>query len=369
MAEEYRIMVVDDTVTYRKIMSEVVLGIKGATLTATAPNGKLALKKLEVDKPDVVLCDVEMPEMDGLETLKHINEKYPEIGVIMVSGASKRSANLTIECLNAGALDFVPKPEGMGLSESMEFLREKITPLLTLYSTKKMARRARGKAPVNVRSNKVVERPMAAAPKRAVAQVPLPKRFDLLAIGVSTGGPEALTKVIPGLPKSLNVPVVLVQHMPPVFTGSLARNLDKRSEVNVKEAEEGEVLQKGTVYIAPGGFHMVLRKTEQGSGLMVSLNQNPPVKSCRPSVDVLFRSIASVKPGNTLALVMTGMGDDGNDGIAALKRKGCYCVTQSEDSCVVYGMPRAVDESGLSDASVALGEIAKYVTSKIQSPG
>jgi len=366
LAEEYRILVVDDTVTYRKIMSEVVNGIPGAKLLGTASNGRLALKKVETLKPDIVLCDVEMPEMDGLETLKRINKTYPKIGVIMVSGASTRSANLTIKALNAGALDFVPKPEGLGFSESMEILQEKITPLLRLHNTKQMARQARGHIQRNSTSSRPSAKKTAAVVKRrAIANAPTPKRFDLLAIGVSTGGPEALTTVIPMLPEKLNVPVVLVQHMPPIFTNSLAKNLDRKSKVSVKEAEDGDVLEKGVVYIAPGGFHMILRKTDDGQKIKVALNQSPPVKSCRPSVDVLFRSIASVKPGNTLAVIMTGMGDDGNDGVAALKRKGCYCVTQSEDSCVVYGMPRAVDEAGLSDRSVRLEKLAEHVSNKL----
>jgi len=206
--------------------------------------------------------------------------------------------------------------------------------------------------------------PAAEPPVPSRPVLPSPKRIALVAIGSSTGGPEALTKVLPLLPGDFPLPILIVQHMPPLFTASLAANLNKRSALTIKEAEDGEPIEVGKVYIAPGGRHMVMRPPQDGGPATIGLNDAPPVKSCRPSVDVLFRSIAAVQGGNVLAVVLTGMGDDGSDGVAALKRKGCYCITQSEKTCVVYGMPRAVDEMNNSDEQVDIENVAARIIFK-----
>ncbi len=183
---------------------------------------------------------------------------------------------------------------------------------------------------------------------------------DVLAIGISTGGPNALRQVIPRLPGNLGVPVLIVQHMPPSFTKALAESLDRESELTVKEAEDGETLQPGVAYIAPGGQHLAVRldKNPAGDRVAVVINQDPPVNSCRPSVDVLLKSLPPVYGGRVLVAIMTGMGNDGAAGVAQIKAKGGYCLTQTEETCVVYGMPRAVDEAGLSDEKAPLDQIA-----------
>lgn len=372
MAAKTRILVVDDTITYRRIMSEVVAGLPESELCGTASNGAIALKKIEQDKPDIVLMDVEMPEMDGLATLKAIRERFRSVGVIMVSGASSTSADITIKALQAGAIDFVPKPEGLGYEASILVLRKQVQQLLSLHSSRNLIAGALRSHTSNARTlppltppGKVLAEPvLRALPAPRLA--PTPKRFDILAIGVSTGGPEALGKLIPKLPGDLGVPILLVQHMPPVFTASLARNLSSKSQLLVKEGEEGEVPKPNTVYIAPGGHHMIIRRQSETATPTLAITDSPPVKSCRPSVDVLFRSIANVYEGNVLAAILTGMGDDGCDGVATLKRKGCYCFTQAETSCVVYGMPRAVDEAKLSDESVDLATMAERITLKLR---
>lgn len=375
MAAKTRILVVDDTVTYRRIMSEVVAGLVDCELIGTASNGSIALKKIEQDTPDIVLMDIEMPELDGLATLKAIRERFRTVGVIIVSGASAASADITIKALQAGAIDFIPKPEGLGYETSVLMLRKQVQQLLSLHATRSIiatVRRAPTSAPHPQPAPTAVPHPTPAPSPVGKPEPPIlrlaatPKHFELLAIGVSTGGPEALGKLIPKLPGDLGVPILLVQHMPPIFTTSLARNLALKSALTIKEGEDGEVPRPNTVYIAPGGRHMILRRNGEKGSPILAIIDTPPVKSCRPSVDVLFRSIANVYEGGLMAAVLTGMGDDGCDGVAALKRKGCYCFTQSESSCVVYGMPRAVDEAKLSDESVDLADMAERITQKLR---
>jgi len=305
-----KILAVDDTATYRRILSEVEQSVEGAELLGTAPNGRIAIKKIEYSQPDFVLLDLEMPEMDGLETMQAIRKRWPEIRVVVISGYNSASADKTIKALEAGAIDFIAKPEGNDLDSNMEFLRNRVQSLLRLHSTQRFTSQIKQSTlRMAVRPETVAATVLPPAPVRAIATKP--DYLNLLAIGSSTGGPEALAKLIPELPGNLGVPVLLVQHMPPVFTASLARNLDKRSALTVKEAEEGEDVLPNVVYIAPGGSHMVVRGAGSGLNpkLTIGINQNPPVKSCRPSVDVLFRSIAANFGRNVLAVVLTGMGE------------------------------------------------------------
>ena len=357
-----RVLVVDDTVTYRRILSDVIEGLGDAEVVATAPQGRLALARLEQGPVDLVLLDLEMPEMDGLEALGHIRKRFPEVAVVMISGQNSRAAEATIQALEQGALDFIRKPEGNDPETSRRELKETLKPLLRHV---RMRRNLRAEAPVpSISPPKVQEIPRPAPTGIVLASrvAPLPSRFEVLGVGVSTGGPNALGEFIPGLPADFPLPILLVQHMPAGFTASLAEHLAKRSKVQVCEASEGETIRPGRVYIAPGGRHMVVRRRPaQGvepEALIVGLNDNPPENSCRPSVDVLFRSIAAQFEGGMLSVIMTGMGSDGCEGVRAMKRRGCHCLSQSADSCVVYGMPLAVDEAGLSDERVPLATLA-----------
>jgi two-component system chemotaxis response regulator CheB len=369
-----KVLIVDDTVVYRRILADVVESFEDTQLVGTAPHGRLALAKLETEAADLVLLDVEMPEMSGLETLRHIRKLYPETEVIMISGTNSAAAAYTMEALAQGALEFVRKPEGADAEASRTELKELLRPLLRHVRTRKNLRGHPGPAPAESRGP--APRPPAPAPAPAPAAHPhrahpRPTRFDVIGIGVSTGGPNALAEVIPLLPADLRVPVLLVQHMPPMFTASLAEHLAKRSKVRVAEAQEGEPVLPGHVYVAPGGKHMVLRRAAEGARtpFIIGLNENPPENSCRPSVDVLFRSMAAQFEGNMLAVIMTGMGSDGCEGVKAMKRKGCHCLTQTEDTCVVYGMPMAVDEAGLSDERVPLPRLAARIAHLVQSSG
>jgi len=356
-----RVLVVDDTVVYRKILSEVLESFGEVEIVGTAPHGRLALARIDQMPVDLVLLDVEMPELDGLATLAEIQKRTDPPTVVMISGQTTRSAQSTIHALENGALDFIRKPDGSDPDASRRELTEKLRPLVRHVRTRRNLRQAVRLEPVKAPAAPPAALPV---PVRPVAAAP-PARFAAIAIGVSTGGPNALGEMIPHLPPDLPVPVLLVQHMPPGFTASLADHLDKRSRIRVKEAEEGEPVQAGSVYIAPGGRHMVLRRLPEG-GLIIGLNDQPAVNSCKPSVDVLFRSMAAQVDGPVLALVMTGMGNDGCEGVRTLKRQSCYCLSQTEKSCVVYGMPLAVDEAGLSDEQVPLERMAQRVTQLVQ---
>jgi two-component system, chemotaxis family, protein-glutamate methylesterase/glutaminase len=360
-----RILIVDDTAVYRRLLVDVVESLDPRNEVSASPSGRLALARLQDAPADLVLLDVEMPDLNGLDVLRILRREHPGTSVVMVSGTSSAAASTTMAALGLGALEFVRKPEGVSPEASRAELRDHLRPLLRLVSTRKHLREA-GQAPPEAAPHPPVPAPHPApAPSRAPTPPssahPHPGPFSALAIGVSTGGPNALSEVIPALPADLGVPVLLVQHMPPLFTASLAEHLDKTSKLRVREAVEGEPIQAGTVYLAPGGRHMVLRRTPEEGGFIVGLNENPPENSCRPSVDVLFRSMAAHCEGDVLAVVMTGMGNDGLQGVRALKRHGCHCLTQSEATCVVYGMPMAVDEAGLSDEQVPLPLLAPRI--------
>ncbi len=354
---ELRVLIVDDTVVYRKILSDVAAELPGVGLIQAAPQGRVALSRMEQQPFDIVLLDVEMPDMDGLETLAEIRKRHPETSVVMISGVTARARDNTVRALEMGAMDFLSKPDGSDADANRAALRDKLRPLFRHVLTRMNLKQAPLPSPP-------VAQP-APTPVRPVTKAAAPGSFGVVAIGVSTGGPNALAEVIPRLPANLGVPVVLVQHMPPGFTASLAQHLDDRSPLKVCEAQEGEPLNPDTVYIAPGGRHMTIRRfTPPGAAtptLVVGLNDNPPENSCRPSVDVLFRSVATHFEGRTLAVIMTGMGSDGLEGVRALKRKGAYVLTQSEETCVVYGMPMAVDEAGLSDESLPLLRLAPRI--------
>jgi len=375
MVKKLQVMVVDDTITYRMILKRVVERIPGAFMCATAPNGKIALAKLAIEKPDVILLDVEMPEMDGISTLTELSKNHPHITVVMVSGTSRSNANIVMECLNLGAMDFVTKPLESDANLAMTALSKAITPIFEEISRK------RHRAPIG---HAAVTAPKAAPPPRRPAPPPPPRRPapaaaprpaaaggrpapgkkqkpGLLLIGSSTGGPAALTQVLKGIVGRLSIPILIVQHMPPVFTASLASQLSRSTGVKVSEASEGQQALPGEAILAMGGKHMILKQTN--GALSVSLNDAAKVNECRPAVDVLFMSAVAAFQGSILSVILTGMGRDGSNGVDALKRTGnTYCITQTKETCVVYGMPRAVDEMQLSDESLPLSEIGKRIS-------
>lgn len=357
MSDILKVLIVDDTITYRSILRSIIEKRENTEVVDTAANGKIALDKLKNIAVDLVLLDIEMPEMDGLETLQNIRRQYPNTGVIMVSSMNRGSADITIKALEFGALDFIPKPDNNSLKESVDSLEKSFDQFFEHFYLRR-ARKANNSTP---HTPPIPNRPgTIPAATSAPASHKTASKIDLIVIGSSTGGPNALGTVLTELTAKINVPILIVQHMPPIFTTSLANSLNKKCELTVKEAEEKDVIEKNTVYIAPGGRHMTVSKNEENH-THITLLDTPPEHSCRPAVDVLFRSVAETYAGNILSVILTGMGSDGALGVKALKAVGCHSIAQSEKTCVVYGMPRAVVEMQLADEIVDLKDMASRI--------
>lgn len=395
MARVLRVVIIDDVTTYRKILTIVIGEFIGVECVGEFPDGGSGMKGIEKLQPDLVFLDVEMPVMNGIEVLKEVKERFPEIGVIMVSSYDRKQADITVRALELGAIDFIPKPSETSIEENIDILKKKIAPLIHVISTRKNLERIKqitGRVTEDItkkdeppkqqpkpQKETYIERipePKIIVPETVIPQeVPAvekahkqerlyaPFKIDLVAIGTSTGGPYALAEVIPNLPKDFPVPIVIVQHMPPNFTASLANSLSKKSNIPVYEAKKGDVVAPGKILLAPGGFHMVLKAHESiKDRYVIDLEETPQVHGCRPSVDVLFKSIAHNFVGNVLSVVMTGMGSDGTDGVRALKTKKCYCLIQDEETSVVFGMPKMVMQAKLQDETLALEGIAGRIT-------
>ena len=361
-----KVLVVEDSMVFQKIIATVLGDMPGVDEVKVAGTGGEALKVIAGTGPDLVFLDLHLPDMDGMEVLEELRRRRAKQRVVVVSGLSAEGADLTIKALSRGAQQFIRKPSGAGFQQSVNELKEELAPVIRSVNLSLRPRPVPAAPPVSRPAPRPVApaaRPGAATPPRGARPRPgLPVRssvqdFWVTAIAVSTGGPQALAEVIPRLPANYPLPIVMVQHMPPMFTDSLARSLDAKSALHVVEARAGMVLKAGTVYIAPGGKHMVVRK--EGGQPRIFLNEDPPEQSVRPAADVLFRSLAHYQCGKgVLAVVLTGMGEDGLAGVRALKLTSCHCLTQTEQSCVVYGMPRAVDLAGLADESADLERIA-----------
>ena len=348
-----RVMVVDDSVVVRKIVTDVLSEDPAIDVVGTAVNGRIAVAKAEQLKPDLITMDIEMPEMNGIEAVQAIRAARSRVPIIMFSTLTERGATATLDALSAGANDYVTKPANVGsVSASMESVRQQLIPKI-----KGLLGRTTG--PVRAAAPTALPRP--AAPRRGPAKSPA-----VLVIGSSTGGPEALAKIVPALPVGLPVPILVVQHMPPVFTRQFAQRLDRLCALRVIEAVDGTPLVPGTVHLAPGDHHLVVRGT--GRGLTTALNQAPPENFCRPAVDPLFRSAVAAFDGAVLGVVLTGMGSDGRDGAAAIREAGGTVVVQDQATSVVWGMPGAVASAGLADAILPLDRIAETIVRSIPVP-
>src|SRR6478672_1611169 len=335
-------MVVDDSVVVRKIVTDVLSADPDIEVVGTAVNGKIAVAKIEQLKPDLVTMDIEMPEMNGIEAVRAIRATRNRVPIVMFSTLTERGASATLDALSAGANEYVTKPANVGsVSQSMESVREQLIPKIKALTGR----------PVSL--------PRAAAPPpppRPVAPRTGPgKKPAVLVIGSSTGGPEALARILPVLPATLSVPVLVVQHMPPVFTRQFAQRLDRLCPLRVVEASDGSPLLPGTVHLAPGDHHLVVRST--GRGLHTGLNPGPPENFCRPAVDPLFRTAVTAFDGAVLAVVLTGMGSDGRNGAAEIRAAGGTVVVQDQATSVVWGMPGAIAQAGLADETLPLDRI------------
>lgn len=341
--ERIRALVVDDSVIIRRLVTHALGEDPQVDVVGSAANGSIALKMIPLVRPHVVTLDIEMPEMDGLETLRHIRKSYPDLIVIMFSTLSERGASITLEALTLGANDYVTKVANSGsLDQSMARLRSELVPKFKQFFSLGPEKEA-------------VQLPRAANGVRVPARAAPPKArtaCQAVVIGVSTGGPPALATLVPMLPNNFRQPIFITQHMPPVFTRLLAERLQTLTKLRVREASEGMLVEDGNIYIAPGDYHM--KVTRKGTAIVISLDQSEPENSCRPAVDVMFRSAADVYGGGAMAVILTGMGRDGLRGIERLRAVGSYVVAQDEASSVVWGMPGAVVGAGLADSIVDL---------------
>ena len=359
-----RVLVTDDSVVIRRLVSGVLSDDPSIEVVGTAVNGRAALQKVEQLRPDIVTMDIEMPEVDGIEAVRRIRATGNKVPIIMFSTLTERGATATLDALAAGASDYVAKPANVGsVGRSMEMVRDALIPRIKALVPG--AAGGPGRPAAGPGGPAAPARPAPARPVslRSPAAAPV-GGHKLLVVGSSTGGPEALYRLLRGLPL-LPVPIVVVQHMPPVFTAQFAARLDRQLPFAVHEATSNQVLRPGTVWIAPGDYH--LEVVDAGRDLVTRLTQAPPENYCRPAVDVLFRSAARTTGGQTLAVVLTGMGSDGTKGAADLVAQGASVLAQDQATSVVWGMPGAVASAGLAEEVLPLDQLAPAITRRVAS--
>lgn len=359
-----RVLVVDDTVVFRRIISDALAGVPGVEVVGTASNGRVAISRITALQPDLITLDVEMPEMNGIQVLESMGAAGMKAGVIMLSSLTVRGGEMTIRALELGAFDFLTKPEGGTPEENLGHLRSRLVPMIQAFERRREIRailrggRTSGVADIPMPLQTAVGLPTAGGGLRRTGP-------PLVLIGVSTGGPGALAKLVPALPADLGAPIFIVQHMPPMFTQPLAASLDKKSAIRVKEGQEGEIAQPNCAYVAPGGKHMKLTAGPQRE-IILRMTDDPPENGCRPAVDYLFRSAALNFPGRSVAAILTGMGNDGTEGLRLLKRSGCFAIAQDEASCVVFGMPKEAIQAGVVDTVAPLDAVAGAIVRSVR---
>jgi len=363
-----RVLIVDDSVVIRRILQEILQADPDFEVVGTASDGKIALQRIAQLKPDAITLDIEMPNMDGLQTLSELRKTHPRLPVVMLSTLTRRCASATLDALSRGADDYITKPvDTRSPAESFAQVREQLLPKLKALCKVKRPSTEVTKPFVPL---KPLSRSGPVVPIRPPSPDPAPgprlplSRIDAVVIASSTGGPAALGQVIPLLPANLPVPVFIVQHMPALFTRLLADRLTSTSAVPVDEARTGVVVEPGKVWLAPGGFHLEL--VREGQGVRLNLNQDAPENSCRPAADPLFRSAAAIYGAHTLGVVLTGMGQDGMRGCEAIRAAGGQVVVQDEASSVVWGMPGFVARSGIADRVLPLGLVAREIFDRLR---
>jgi two-component system chemotaxis response regulator CheB len=345
----------------RKIISDMINSQEDIEVIYTARNGEDLLEKMSKYMPDVITLDVEMPKMDGITTLKELKNRNYNIPVIMLSSISQRGTALTMECLEKGAFDFIPKPSG-AISLDIEKVAEELLSKIRLACNKNS----------HVDKNFVYKKPEATSSevinkvehKVSTSLQKNKTKINAVVIGASTGGPKALYKVITELPSDLEVPVFVVQHMPVGFTKAFAERLNDNSKIKVTEASDGEIIEKNVVYVAPGGYHM-----EVGIDKKIHLNTEPTIWGVRPAVDKLFISAVNVYGAHVLSVVLTGMGRDGAQGTAQVKDGGGITISEDKSTCTIYGMPRAAFETGKVDEVLPLHNIAQAIEKNVKEMG
>lgn len=345
------VLIVDDSRIFRGVVEKALEPLPGIKVIGSVRNGQKALEFLRERQPDIITLDVEMPELDGLATLHEIQKLLPEqklrtTCIIMISSFTTRGAQETIDALEAGAYDFITKPKTSEFESSIALLRGDLERIITSFSGMSARRK-----PVIRRDAPAVERTRAFAAKAGAG------KYKALLIGISTGGPKTLASLMPELTAQINLPILIVQHMPPNFTAAMAKSLNEKCpNYTIVEGGDGMRVEANKAYVAPGGKHMTI--TGSASGAVIKLNTQPPEESCRPSVNVLFRSAVPVYGGSVIAMILTGMGSDGSRSLGALKRAGAYIIAQDEKSSTVWGMPGSAVATGFVDEALPVTSIA-----------
>ncbi len=398
--DDISVFVCDDSALMRNVITRVIDNTPGMKVVEKAMNGQFLINKLEYTKPDVIILDIEMPVMTGIEYLRYRKEHGPDIPVIILSSIAEKGAAVTVEALELGACDFITKPNG-SISADINSVADRLIEMIASYGGAQA--RINGKTVygidyyIKLNSQRAIERklqtalgdkakdvtmsflkpaPVPEEPKQVqknIAQATAPKeitpitplqpsgKIELIAIGISTGGPNALREMFSEIDPDVKQPIMVVQHMPAGFTKEFAASLDRICPLSVKEAEDGDILESGHVYIAPGNFHILVERTAMGKYL-VRTNQEPPRNGHRPSADVLFESVAKVFGNRSLGVIMTGMGKDGAVELAEMRKKGAWTLGQDEKSAIVYGMPRVAWELGAVQKQVSLKDMAKEIS-------
>ncbi len=354
---QIQIMIVDDSLVVRKVLTNVLSSDPDLAIAGWASNGRLALAKLQTLRPDIILLDIEMPEMNGLETIPGIRKILPSVPIIMFSTLTERGAEATLDALALGASDYVAKPSNQNMAATSEAIQRDLVPKI----------KALCHFPIRVQNTVTgASRPAAPSPRPEIRFHSVPIRsaqLKIVAIGVSTGGPDALAKLLPSFPANFPLPVVIAQHMPAIFTMLLAKRLASKCALPVRECQPGDLLGPSCVWIAPGDYHMVVEQDEKR--MRLGTHQGPRENFCRPSVDVLFRSVASVYGASSLGVILTGMGQDGLKGCEALSAAGASVIVQDEASSVVWGMPGFVARAGLAEKILPLDQICGEIMRRV----
>lgn len=362
-----KVLVVDDSSFFRRRVSEILNQDPGLEVIDTANNGKEAVEKAAKIKPDVITMDVEMPVLDGISAVKQIMKASP-VPILMFSSLTHHGASATFDALDAGALDFLPKKFediARDKEEAIKLLQQKVKEI----GQRRLSRFIRKSAPIEKtalkpRTIKPVENNFNTRRKTSQDVRASGKKYKIVAIGTSTGGPVALQSILTQLPSNFPHPILLIQHMPAAFTPAFAIRLNSLCKIQVKEAENGEVLKPGTAYLAPGGKQMLVEG--RGSGQKIRIYEDDGARvTYKPSVDITFASVAKSYTDSVLAIVLTGMGADGRDGARLLKQAGSKIWVQDEKTCVVYGMPQAVANAGLAEANIPLPDVASRITREV----
>jgi two-component system, chemotaxis family, protein-glutamate methylesterase/glutaminase len=367
-----RALVADDSVLFRRVLADALASLPDVDVVGTVSNGRLAVQRTRELRPDLLTLDMEMPEMDGLAVLDALKQSGERTSVIVVSALTKKGGHLTIRALENGAFDFITKPDAANAEESRQAILREVTPRIRALANRLEIRSILGNktavasatAPAPQASPKPAANALDGIAGR-MSRLANSSKPEMVLIGVSTGGPNALARLLPGIRGNLGVPILIVQHMPPVFTQSLAETLTAKCTLRVREAAHDELIEPNTAYIAPGGRQMRLQAGPNGVKT-IQITDDPPENNCRPAVDYLFRSAANQFPGRSMAVIMTGMGSDGTLGLRLLRRHGCFTIAQDEASCIVYGMPKAAVDAGLADVVLPLESIAARITASVR---